>query len=274
MSRMIPNMSAGGLDAHKPAEITRLVRLSGVTKAEMPLLPLITLSILGGAFISFGALFFTQTTSGFADINGALKLMGGIAFSLGLILVVIGGAELFTGNTMIVMAYVDKRITTKALLRNWAVVLVGNALGCIAVLLLVQGSGLLDGSHGTRAAAIAEAKIALTPLEAFCRGILCNALVCLAVWLAVSARSTLGMILSIVWPVSAFVAIGLEHSIANMYLIPAGALSGVEVSFAALMGNLVPVLIGNIIGGAGIVALAYRLAYGRNLADEHPVPAE
>ncbi|MBO9473337.1 formate/nitrite transporter family protein [Shimia sp. R10_1] len=273
MSRMIPTPNAG-YDAHKPAEITRLVRLSGVTKAEMPLLPLITLSILGGAFISFGALFYTQTTSGFVDINGALKLMGGIAFSLGLILVVIGGAELFTGNTMIVMAYVDRHISTVALMRNWTVVLIGNALGCVAVLALVQGAGLLDGSHGARAAAIAEAKSSLTPLEAFCRGILCNALVCLAVWLAVSARSTLGMILSIIWPVSAFVAIGLEHSIANMYLIPAGALSGADISLAALMHNIVPVLLGNIIGGAGIVALAYRLAYGRNLAEEQAVAAE
>jgi formate/nitrite transporter len=271
---MIPPTNAQGIDAHKPAEITRLVRLSGVTKAEMPLLPLITLSILGGAFISFGALFFTQTTSGFAELNGALKMMGGIAFSLGLILVVIGGAELFTGNTMIVMAYVDNHISTWALMRNWAVVLIGNALGCVAVLFLVQGAGLLDGAHGARAAAIAEGKISLSAFEAFCRGILCNALVCLAVWLAVSARSTLGMILSIVWPVSAFVAIGLEHSIANMYLIPAGALAGADVSIPALLNNLLPVLLGNVIGGAGIVALAYRLAYGRNLPSEQPLPAQ
>jgi formate/nitrite transporter len=257
-----------GLDAHKPAEITRLIRLSGIAKAEMPLAPLITLSVLGGVFISLGALFYTQTTSGFADLNGGITLMGGVAFSLGLILVVVGGAELFTGNTMIVMAYVDKRITSTALLRNWAIVLLGNALGCAAIVLLVYGAGLLNGPLGHRAIAIATKKIALSPFEAFCRGILCNALVCLAVWLAVSARTARGMILSIVWPVAAFVAIGLEHSIANLYLIPAGFLAGGHGSTSALVSNILPVLAGNIIGGAGGVALAYRQAYGRSLRDE------
>lgn len=255
------------LDAHKPAEITRLVRLAGVTKAELPFVPLMMLSILGGVFISLGALFYTQTTAGYAELTGAIKLMGGVTFSLGLILVVVGGAELFTGNTMIVMAYVDRKVSTAALLRNWAVVLLGNAVGCIALLALVLGAGLLDGAMAERAIAIAEAKVALTPFEAFCRGILCNALVCLAVWLAVSARTTMGMILSILWPVSAFVAIGLEHSIANMYLIPAGMVAGAEISTLALTSNLVPVLFGNILGGAGGVALAYRLAYGGGLTD-------
>ncbi len=256
------------LDAHKPAEITRLIRLAGVTKAELAFLPLLMLSLLGGAFISLGALFYTQTTAGYEELTGALKLMGGVTFSLGLILVVIGGAELFTGNTMIVMAYVDRKIGTLALLRNWTVVLIGNALGSIATLTLVLGAGLLEGTLGLRAADIAEVKVALSPQEAFFRGILCNALVCLAVWLAVSARTTMGMILSILWPVSAFVAIGLEHSIANMYLIPAGMLAGADVSVTQLIANLGPVLLGNIIGGAGGVALAYRLAYGGGLSQD------
>ncbi len=155
------------LDAHKPAEITRLIRLAGVTKAELAFLPLLMLSLLGGAFISLGALFYTQTTAGYAELTGALKLMGGVTFSLGLILVVIGGAELFTGNTMIVMAYVDRKIGTLALLRNWTVVLIGNALGSIATLTLVLGAGLLEGTLGLRAADIAEAKVALSPQEAF-----------------------------------------------------------------------------------------------------------
>ncbi|MBO9477682.1 formate/nitrite transporter family protein [Shimia sp. R11_0] len=269
MSQFIPT----GLDAHKPAEITRLIRLSGIAKAEMSLIPLITLSILGGVFISLGALFYTQTTSGFTDLHGGLKLMGGVAFSLGLILCVVGGAELFTGNTMIVMAYVDGRISSRALLRNWAVVLLGNALGCFAMLALVYGAGLYEGAHGARAAAITSGKLSLGPLEAFCRGILCNALVCLAVWLAVSARSAMGMILSIVWPVTAFVAIGLEHSIANLYLIPAGALSGAELTTEGFLRNILPVLAGNILGGAGGVALAYRLAYGRAPLEDAPVAA-
>jgi len=256
-----------GLDAHKPAEIARLIRQAGIAKANMPLLQLITLSMLGGAFISFGALFYTQTTAGFDELNGALKLIGGISFSLGLILVVVGGAELFTGNTMIVMAYVDRKISRAALIRNWIIVFIGNLIGCAVTLALVYGSGLLEGSMASRAISIAEAKSSLGFAEAFCRGVLCNALVCLAVWLAVSARTAIGMILSIVWPVSAFVAIGLEHSIANLYLIPAGMAAGADVTTGALIGNLVPVVLGNVVGGAGGVALAYRMAYGPVLVE-------
>lgn len=256
-----------GLDAHKPLEIARLIRQAGVTKAEMPLLQLITLSILGGAFIALGALFYTQTTAGFTELNGALKLLGGVSFSLGLILVVVGGAELFTGNTMIVMAYVDRQISSRALIRNWIVVFIGNLIGCAVALGLVYGAGLLSGTMAERATTIATAKADLSFIAAFCRGVLCNALVCLAVWMAASARSAMGMILSIVWPVSAFVAIGLEHSIANLYLIPAGMLAGADVSIAELGGNLLPVVLGNVIGGAGGVALAYRLAYGQFMSN-------
>lgn len=257
-----------GLDAHKPPEIALRIRQSGITKAQMALTPLITLAVLGGVFIALGALYYTQTTAGFETLNGAHRLLGGVAFSLGLILVVVGGAELFTGNAMIIMAYVDGRVSTTSLLRNWIYVLIGNTLGCLSVVALVSGAGLLTGEFAQRTIAIAEHKVALSPLEAFCRGILCNALVCLAVWLAVSARSAMGMILSIVWPVSAFVALGLEHSIANLYLIPAAMMAGADISLAALLGNIVPVLLGNIVGGAGGVALAYRLAYGGILAAE------
>ena len=251
-----------GLDAHKPAEIARLIRQSGIAKAEMALTPLVTLSVLAGVFIGFGALFYTQTTAGFDVLSGPVKLLGGLAFSLGLILVAVGGAELFTGNTMIVMAFVDRKVTLAQLLRNWSIVLAGNLIGSLATAGLVYGSGLLEGSLAERAAQIAEGKASLGFLEAFCRGILCNALVCLAVWLSVSARTTMGMILSIIWPITAFVAIGLEHSIANMYLIPIGMLAGAPVDAASAAGNIFPVLIGNIVGGAGGVALTYRLAYG------------
>lgn len=261
-------MNPTGLDAHKPAEIARLVRSAGVVKAHLPLMPLIILSLLGGVFIGFGRLFYTGTTAGFETLTGAHKLMGGMAFSLGLILVVIGGAELFTGNTMIVMAYVDRQITTYALLRNWIVVLIGNTLGSLTLVALVWGAGLYEGAMAERAAAIALAKTDLTVTEAFLRGILCNALVCLAVWMAVSARTAMGMILAILWPVSAFVALGLEHSIANLFLIPAGMLAGAEIGMGALMANVLPVIAGNIIGGAGGVALVYRLAYRGALAEE------
>lgn len=257
-----------GLDAHKPAVIAQMIRQSGVLKAQMQLVPLMTLSVLGGLFIAMGALFYTQITAGYDELTGGLKLMAGVAFSLGLILVAVGGAELFTGNTMIVMAYVDRRINLTMLLRNWVIVLVGNAAGSFLALALVSAGGLLDGDHGARAVAISEVKLSLSPLEAFTRGILCNALVCLAVWLSVSARTAMGMIMSIVWPVAAFVAIGLEHSIANLYLIPAGMLVSGGLSVTDLMGNFIPVVLGNIIGGAGGVALSYRLAYRGQLALE------
>ncbi|MBE1282344.1 MAG: formate transporter FocA [Rhodobacteraceae bacterium] len=255
-------ISPTGLDAHKPAEIALLIEQAGVTKARLGLVPLITLSVLAGVFISFGALFFTQVTAGFDTLSGPVRLLGGAAFSLGLILVVVGGGELFTGNAMIVMAVVDRRVTILKLLRNWSIVFAGNLAGSLSTVLLVAGSGLLEGALGDRAIAIAEAKVTLSPVEALCRGILCNALVCLAIWLAASARTTMGKIMSILWPITAFVAVGLEHSIANLYLIPVGMAAGAQVTLAGMVGNLVPVLIGNVIGGAGGVALSYRLAYG------------
>jgi formate/nitrite transporter len=164
---------------------------------------------------------------------------------------------------MIVMAFVDRRVTLRQLLRNWTIVLFGNLVGSLATVWLVYQSGLLVSDLAIRAAQIAESKVALDPIEAMSRGILCNALDCLAVWLSVSARTTIGMIMSIVWPITAFVAIGLEHSVANMYLIPAGWLSGAPISLVQAAGNILPVLLGNIVGGAGGVALAYRLAYGK-----------
>lgn len=259
---MADDFAPTGLDAHKPAEITRLIRLAGIAKAEMALVPLITLSILAGIFIGFGALFYTKTTAGFETLSSPILLLGGLAFSLGLILVVIGGAELFTGNTMIVMAVVDKKVSLNKLLRNWAIVLLGNLIGSLIMLAMVYWSGLLTGDLAERAIQVANAKIGLTWGEAFCRGVLCNALVCLAVWMAVSARTTMGMIVAIVWPITGFVAIGLEHSVANMYMIPIGALAGADIGFDDIVGNIFPVLLGNIAGGAGGVALTYRLAYG------------
>ncbi|MEM1341608.1 MAG: formate/nitrite transporter family protein, partial [Pseudomonadota bacterium] len=204
----------------------------------------------------------------------AIRLLGGITFSLGLILVVVGGAELFTGNTMIVMAVVDGRVSLAQLTTNWTIVLIGNLLGSLAMVGLVANTGLLDGAHGARAAQIANAKADLTLLEVFCRAILCNALVCLAVWMALSARTTIGMIASIIFPISAFVSLGLEHSVANMYLLPIGAWAGAEVSTAQMVGNISMAILGNIVGGSGGVALTYRLAYGRPVTDPVADPAE
>lgn len=255
------------LEVVAPARIAQLVEEVGVRKAELPLIPTLTLGILAGAFIAFGAMFYTVAVTGSELGFGPTRLLGGLAFSLGLILVVIGGAELFTGNSLIVMAWADRRVGTAALLRNWTLVYIGNLIGALATALLVHLSGVLSLGGGTVAAtaeAIAQAKIALTPLEAFVRGILCNTLVCLAVWMCFGARTAAGKILAILFPITAFVALGFEHSIANMYLIPVAALQAQgTISVMDLLANLVPVTLGNIVGGGILVALVYWLIYLR-----------
>jgi formate/nitrite transporter len=250
-----------GLDAYRPAEVALLIEEAGVRKAALPFLQLFTLACLAGAFIALGAAAYAAVMTG-ADLGyGPARFLGGVVFSLGLILVIVGGAELFTGNALIVMACVDKRVTVQALFRNWVIAFAGNFVGALLIVALFALSGLLDGPAGQTTAAIAKAKLALGPVEAFVRGILCNALVCLAVWLTFAARTATGKILAIIFPISAFVLMGLEHSIANMYLIPAGWAAGEDVTIAGFLANLIPVTLGNIIGGSGGVALTYWLAY-------------
>lgn len=258
---MVQKLDPTGLDAYKPAEVALRIEEAGVKKANLPAVPLLTLSVLAGAFIALGAAAFTAVLAGTTPGFGPARLLGGITFATGLILVVVAGAELFTGNTLIVMARVDGRVSTAALMRNWAYAFTGNLIGALAVVLLMVLSGLLDGAKGDAARAIAEAKAALGPMEAFTRGILCNMLVCLAVWVSFAARGVDGKILGIVFPISAFVLLGYEHSIANMYFIPLGWALGGEVTLAGFLGNLLPVTLGNIVGGAGGVALTYWLAY-------------
>ncbi len=250
-----------GVDAYKPAEVALRIEEAGVKKAALAAIPLLTLSVLAGAFIALGAAGFTAVLAGTTPGFGPARLLGGIVFSTGLILVVVAGAELFTGNTLIVMARVDGRVSTAALLRNWAYAFTGNLIGALAVVLLMYLSGLLEGPKGDTARSIAEAKVALGPMAAFTRGILCNMLVCLAVWVSFAARGVADKILGIVFPISAFVLLGYEHSIANMYLIPLGWALGANVTLASFLGNLIPVTLGNIAGGAGGVALTYWLAY-------------
>ena len=250
-----------GIDDYKPAEMARLVEELGVRKAVMPALQLFTLAVLAGAFIGFGALAFTMVMTG-ADLSfGPARLLGGITFSLGLILVIVGGAELFTGNALLVMALVDRRIGIGALLRNWAIVYAGNFTGALGLVALVALAHLMDGPLGETARKIAAAKASLPLDVAFFRGVLCNALVCLAVWLTIAARSVTGKILAIVWPISAFVLLGLEHSVANMYLVPAGWWAGADVTASAVLATLAAVTVGNVVGGAGGVGLAYWLVY-------------
>ena len=255
-------MSDDSHDAYKPAQIAALIETAGVAKAALPLHRMATLALLAGAFIGFGAAFWCLAMAGADPGFGPQRVLGGMVFSLGLILVVVGGAELFTGNALMVMAAVDGRIGVAALARNWGVVYLGNLAGAVGLALAFGLSGLLDGPMGETAARAASAKAALGPVEAFVRGALCNALVCLAVWLSFAARSATDKILGVLWPVTAFVALGLEHSVANMFLFPAGIWAGAEVSPAGVAGNLVWVTLGNIVGGAGGVALAYRFAFG------------
>lgn len=253
------------LDVVPPARMARLVEDVGVRKVQLPFVSTLTLGILAGAFIAFGSMFFTVTITGSELGFGPTRLLGGLAFSLGLILVIIGGAELFTGNSLVVMAWASRRITTAALLRNWGLVYVGNLIGAVATAVLVHLSGVLslgDGAVGITADMIANAKTSLDPGQAFVRGILCNILVCLAVWMCFAARSVPGKAVAIVFPITAFVALGFEHSIANMYLIPIGMLhqSG-AIDVGVLLANLLPVTAGNIVGGGVLVALVYWLVY-------------
>jgi formate/nitrite transporter len=250
-----------GNDAYRPAQIADLIETVGVAKAALPLGQMLALAVLAGAFIGFGAAAYTMVMTGADPGFGPARLLGGVVFSLGLILVLVGGAELFTGNALMTMACVDRRITLASLLRNWAVVYLGNLIGAVALAVAFALSGLLDAPFGATAVRIAEAKAALGPVEAVVRGALCNALVCLAVWLSFSARSTTDRILALLWPISAFVLLGLEHSVANMYLLPAGILAGADIGGAATARNLIWVSLGNILGGAGGVALAYRYAF-------------
>jgi formate transporter len=255
-------------DAYPPAQVALLVEQIGVKKATLPLVETLALGLLAGAFIAFGAMFYTLVSTDNPLGFGPGRLLGGLAFSLGLILVVVGGAELFTGNNLVVMAWAARQITTGQLARNWMLVYAANLIGALGTALMVLWSGTLElggGAVAETAIAIAQAKVALGVTEAFFRGILCNVLVCLAVWLCFAAHDVPGKVLAIIFPVSAFVALGFEHSIANMYLIPIAMLAGAEgVTVAGFLANLVPVTLRNIVGGGVFVALVYWLIYLRH----------
>ena len=278
------------LDALLPAEMARRGEEIGVRKASMDALSTLMLAILAGAFIALGGMFATTALAGTGQAPwGPVRVLAGVVFSLGLILVIVGGAELFTGNNLIVMAWASGRVSIGALARNWGIVLVGNFIGAVATALLICLAGTHrfgDGAFGVTALTAAHAKLQLGVGQALVLGILCNGLVCLAVWLSYSARTTADRILAIVPPVSAFVAAGFEHSIANMYFVPLGlfiaALDPAFVKAAALdaqahgltwsgflIDNLLPVTLGNIVGGSVLVAAVYWFVYlrGRRIAE-------
>lgn len=269
-------------DSLLPPEMAAKAENIGVGKAHMDVLSMLLLSMLAGAFIAMAAEFYTVVVTGSGAMPyGVTKLLGGLAFSLGLILVVIAGAELFTGNNLIVMALASRRIGWGLLLRNWVLVYVGNFIGATGTAALMFATGqftFAGGAVGETALAIAEAKCRLDFWPALALGVYCNALVCLAVWLCFSARSATDKILCIVFPITAFVASGFEHSVANMYFIPMGLIlksaAGVgghpELTTGNfLLANLLPVTIGNILGGAGFVGVTYWIIYSRrNLTDK------
>jgi formate/nitrite transporter len=257
------------IDAYPPREIAQRAEQLGIAKAKLEWMTLLPLAILAGAFISMGALFFlvvvTQSELGF----GITRLVGGLAFSMGLILVVIAGAELFTGNNLIAMSWASRQISTTDVLRNWTWVYLGNVIGCLITVGLAIAAGvpqLGEGAVGTTAINVAIAKSQLGFAEVFARGILCNALVCMAVWLALGGRSVTDKILAIIFPVTAFVTLGLEHSIANWFFLPLGM--AIDPSQTILLGsvanNLLASTLGNILGGTCLVAGVYWLAYLRN----------
>ena len=286
---MTPRRAERGIDALLPAEIAEKAEAVGAEKTRLDAVTLAVLAVLAGAFIALGALFATTVLAGAhgAVPYGISHFLAGLAFSLGLILVVVGGAELFTGNTLMVMAWAGGKVGLAEMLRAWAIIYVGNLVGAVATALLALLAGqylLADGEIGARALAIAETKATLPFGRALFLGVLCNVLVCLAVWLALGARSTSDKILAILFPVAAFVAAGFEHSVANMYFIPFGLFirlwapasfwTGIgatpadyaDITWLGLVANLVPVTIGNVIGGGVLVGAVYWFVYLRKRA--------
>lgn len=271
-------------DSYSPSEIAKKIELVGVLKARLDFFSTFILAMLAGSFISLGGMFSILATSQVTWSYPFTQLLGGLTFSLGLILVVVAGAELFTGNNLIVMAFASRRIGILALLRNWGIVYFGNHAGAIltsGVLYLSRAWATENYLFGARALLIANRKASLSFVEAFFLGILCNILVCLAVWLAMGGRSVTDKILAIIFPISAFVAMGFEHSIANMYFITFGLMVKSEsnlisviqasgkmidlsnLNYLGMISNLLPTTLGNIIGGSLFVGVVYWLIYLR-----------
>jgi formate transporter len=282
--------TGGGLDALPPADVARKAETVGVAKARMAAVDVFALAVLAGAFIALGAIFATTVASGGSALPyGVVRLLTGLTFSLGLILVVVAGAELFTGNNLIVMAWASRRVSSVRLLGNWTIVWIGNFVGAFATAIIVYLSeqyAFGDGAVGETALSIAAAKTDLGFVQAIALGALCNALVCLAVWLTYGAHTTTDKVLAVIPPIAAFVAAGFEHSVANMYFISIGLLIKTDDTFVTgidpapdLSGltwqgffadNLLPVTIGNILGGAVMVGAVYWFVY---LRGARPRPA-
>jgi formate/nitrite transporter len=271
------------ITAPLPSEMARACEAAGVGKAERDAPTLVVLGVLAGAFIALGAIFMTVVTTGAGDLPwGVGRLLAGLTFSLGLILVIVGGAELFTGDTLMVIACASGRITPSSLLRAWVLVYVGNIAGAVgtAVLVFLAGfHGFNAGAVGKTALAVASTKAALPTIQLFFLAVLCNVLVCLAVWMSFAARSTTDKVLVIVPPIAAFVAAGFEHSIANLYFLPYGLMiqawapefssaigqgaAHPELAVGSALHNIVVATIGNLVGGSLMVGIVYWFVYLR-----------
>jgi formate transporter len=298
MANETPTIS---IDALMPAAMAAKAEDIGIKKASLNALSMFALAILAGAFIGIGAIFATTVSAGSMAIStstgdaafktglpyGVTRFLAGLAFTVGLILVVVGGAELFTGNNLITMAFMSKKVKLSALLRNWSIVYVGNFVGSVLTALVVFfGKQYTFGSNsmGLTALSIGNTKCGYGFIQAIALGIMCNALVCMAVWMCYSARTTTDKILAIIPPISCFVAAGFEHSVANMYFIPIALFIknfdskvydaivtnlNAGKDFANLtwdkffINNLLPVTIGNIIGGGIMVGVIYWFVYLR-----------
>jgi len=270
--RLVQQTSA---DALLPADIAARLERASVKRAELPAGSLVVRAVLGGIYIGLGGalatLALTDSTLGF----GLGRLAAGVAFSLGLVLLVVGGGELFTGNNLMVLALASGKVSRRAIFRNWTITYSANAVGAVLLALAIHQSGILDsGNVRATAVRIAEAKAQLGFGQAFIRGILCNMLVCLAVWLSVAARGLDGKVVAIVFPICAFVALGFEHCVANLYLLPVAMLNGANIDYSGMLANIVPVTLGNAVGGAGI-ATAYWFVYlGKVSTGNSGLPAE
>jgi formate transporter len=276
---------AADLDAPLPPEMALACEAVGAAKAGRDAIGLVTLGVLAGAFIALGAVFMTVVLTGAGDLPwGMARLAAGLVFSLGLVLVIVGGAELFTGDSLMIVAFASRRITLGALLRAWSLVYLGNiagAIGTVAFVFLAGHYEFANGAVGKTALTIAAAKAALPRVQLFFLAVLCNVLVCLAVWMSFGARSLTDKVLVIVPPIAAFVAAGFEHSIANLYLLPYGlaikAWAGAEfwtgigqtpaafpeLNVGAALHNIVVATIGNLVGGSLMVGGVYWFVYLR-----------
>jgi formate/nitrite transporter len=278
-------VALAGIEGRLPPEIASKAETDGVAKAKQDPFTVIALGVLGGAFIAFGAIFSNVALAGSQDMAfGIARVVSGFVFGVGLSLVLLGGAQIFTGDVLMVMAWASGRLSTRHVLRPWCLVWIGNLIGAVSVAALVFLAGHYrfgGGLVGLNALQTATAKSALPFGQALLLGILCNVLVCLAIWISLSSRLPAHRVLLTMLPIAAFAAAGFEHVVANMYFIPFGLLiksqaapafweaihsspaSFAGLSLAGLVRNLVAVTIGNFIGGAVLVAGAYWMLYLR-----------